>query len=144
MRLPDETSAALRQPSACERLKKVGLPLRRAAHGIAFRIALFAVAFMEAGCYPKAAPAPGALSANRVTWASTRWPGVTASALSAGRDLFLAKCDGCHAYPDLTAISEERWPGILEKMGKKSELSAEERDAVLHYVLASRSQPAGQ
>ena len=79
--------------------------------------ALFAASFSSSGCYPKAAAAPAAVSASGVTAASTRWPGVTASALSTGRDLFLARCNACHGYPDLRAISEDRWPGILEKDG---------------------------
>jgi hypothetical protein len=117
----------------------LGLPPHRGGHRIVLGVALFAAAFTE-GCYPKAGPPPGALSANSVTSASTRWPGVTASSLSAGRDLFLAKCNGCHDYPDLPAISDERWPNILEKMGPKADLVAEQRDAVLHFVLASRSE----
>jgi hypothetical protein len=96
------------------------------------------------GCYPKAGPPPAALSESSVASASTRWPGATAGALAAGRDLFLAKCDGCHNYPDLTAIAEEQWPGILDRMAKKSHLDAEERDEVLHYVLAARSEQSGQ
>jgi mono/diheme cytochrome c family protein len=107
-------------------------------------VALLAAAFTEAGCYPKAGPPPGALSANSVTSASTRWPGVTAGSLAAGRDLFLAKCNGCHDYPDLAAISDERWPNILDKMAKKADLGAEQRDAVLHFVLASRAEPGGR
>ena len=107
-------------------------------------VALCAVGLMEAGCYPRAAPPPGALSANSVTWASTRWPGVTASSLSTGRDLFISKCNGCHGYPDLAAIADKRWPDIVESMAKKSHLDAEGRDAVLHYVLASRSEHAGR
>jgi hypothetical protein len=114
------------------------LPLRR----IVWPIALLAVGLMEVGCYPRVGPPPVALSANSVTAASSRWPGVTASSLSRGHDLFLANCDQCHGYPDLTAIAEERWPGILEKMGDKAHLSAEEKDAVLHFVLASRSEQA--
>lgn len=106
--------------------------------------ALVAVTFALAGCYPQTAPAPGALSANGVTWASTRWPGVTASSLSAGHDLFVAKCNGCHGYPDLTAIADDRWPDIVKTMGRKAHLAAEESDAVLHFVLASRSEQAGR
>ena len=117
--------------------------LRRGDHRIVLGSALFAVGLVAAGCYPKAGPTPGALSATSVTWASTRWPGVTGSALSAGRDLFLSKCNGCHGYPDLDAVSEKRWPDILESMAKKSHLDAGERDAVLHYVLAARSERAG-
>jgi hypothetical protein len=92
------------------------------------------------GCYPKAGPPPAMLSQSSVAAASTRWPGVTAGALAAGHDLFLAKCNGCHDYPDLAAIAEERWPGILDKMAQKSHLDAGERDEVLHYVLAARSE----
>jgi hypothetical protein len=101
---------------------------------------LFTAGLMAASCYPKAGPAPEALSPSSVALASTRWPGVTASSLSAGRDLFLAKCDGCHNYPDLASIPDGRWPSILESMAKKSHLGAEERDEVLHYVLAARSE----
>jgi hypothetical protein len=107
-------------------------------------VSLVAAAPLTAGCYPKTAAAPGALSAESVTRASTRWPGVTASSLSTGHDLFIAKCNGCHGYPDLTAIPDEDWPGILEKMAKKADLGAEERDAVLHYVLTSRSEPSAR
>ncbi len=101
-------------------------------------LVLVTVPFMGSGCYPKVAPPPVALSANSVASAATRWPGVTAGSLSTGHDLFLANCDVCHGYPDLTAIPDARWPNILEKMAKKSHLGAEERDAILHFVLASR------
>jgi len=97
-----------------------------------------------AACYPKAAPPPGALSANAVASASAQSPGVTATSLSAGRELFLAKCNGCHAYPDLTAISEDRWPGILNSMAKKSHLGPDERTEVLQFILASRSDQAAR
>lgn len=109
-----------------------------------FRVALVTVGLLEAGCYPKVAAPPGALSANAVASASTRWPGVTVSSLSHGRELFLAHCNACHGYPDLAAISDERWPGILEKMARKAGLGAEDRDAVLHFVLAARAEQGAQ
>jgi hypothetical protein len=102
-------------------------------------VLLAAAAFSGSGCYPTTGPAPGPVSANAVTWASTRWPGVTGDSLSSGRNIFLAHCNACHGYPDVTAISDDRWPGILESMGKKAHLSPVERDEVLHFVLASRS-----
>jgi hypothetical protein len=109
-------------------------------HRNMLRASLIAFTLLEASCYPKAATAPPALSASGVALASARWPGVTEGALAAGHQLFVTKCNGCHDYPDLTAIPERRWPGILEKMAKKSHLNAEERDNVLHFVVASRSQ----
>jgi hypothetical protein len=111
---------------------------------IALGVSLFAVGLAASGCYPKAGPPPAVLSESAVASASARWPGVTGSALSAGHDLFLAKCDACHAYPDLTAIAEERWPKILDSMASKSHLNAEQHDEVLHYILASRSEQAGR
>jgi hypothetical protein len=107
-------------------------------------LALLALGLGAASCFPKTAATPGPLSAAGVTWASTRWPGVTAGALSAGRDHFVAKCNGCHGYPDLGAVPEGRWPEILESMAKKAGLAAEQREAVLHFVLASRAEQAGR
>src|SRR5580704_3958294 len=126
-------------------MKNIGLGLfaRRGVHRRALRVALFApLAMAFIGCYPKAGPPPVALSPSSVSWAGARWPGETANSLSAGRDLFLAHCNICHSYPDLSAIPDDRWPNILEKMGNKSHLSAQEKDAVLHFVLASRSDQA--
>jgi hypothetical protein len=128
-------------------MKKVGLGLfrRRRVPRSALRVALFApLAMTLMGCYPKAGPPPAALSANSLTWASARWPGETASSLSAGRDLFLAHCNVCHSYPELSAIPDDSWPSVLEKMGNKSHLNAQEKEAVLHFVLASRSDQAAR
>jgi cytochrome c5 len=101
-------------------------------------IALLAIGFMQTGCYPKSAPAPGALSPNSVTWASTKWKGVTESSLNAGRETFLAKCNACHDYPDLTVIPDEDWPSIVDRMGDKAELDPAKKEAVLHYIVAAR------
>jgi cytochrome c5 len=107
-------------------------------------VAVLAIGLLEAGCYPKTGPAPTALSADTAASASSRWPGVTASSLSAGHDLFVANCNVCHGYPDVTSISEADWPHILDSMAKKSHLDAEQRDEVLHFVLASRSEQTGR
>jgi hypothetical protein len=97
-----------------------------------------------AGCYPKAGAAPPPLSAESAAHASARWAGATPNRLAAGHDLFLAKCNGCHDYPDLTAIPEEKLPRIVERMGGKIHLDAEQHDAVLNFVLASRAQQLGE
>jgi hypothetical protein len=108
-----------------------------AAFGLALGVA-------GAGCYPKAGAAPGELSAASVTWATGRWSGTTADSLAAGRRRFLAKCNGCHNYPDFGAIAEERWPTIVERMAHKANLGAEERELVLRFVLVSRFEQAGR
>ncbi|MFO0761453.1 MAG: hypothetical protein U0359_33550 [Byssovorax sp.] len=116
-------------------------PSRGGGRRRAPRIALAAaLVVLGAGCYPKAGPAPGALSADAATRAAARWPGVTPDALTAGRDLFIAKCNRCHDYPDLSAIPEDRWSTIVERMAKKADLRAAEGDEVLHFILAARSE----
>jgi hypothetical protein len=109
-----------------------------------FALAALAVAVLCAGCFPKTAAAPPALSAGSVAKASARWKDGTAEALSMGHDRFVAKCNGCHGYPDLPAIADERWPAIVERMANKAHLGPEERDAILHYILASRQEQAGR
>ena len=99
-----------------------------------------ASALLVAGCYPKAGPAPGPVSANGVARASTRWPGVTGESLAAGHDLFIANCNRCHDYPDLTAVADEKWPAIVNRMGDKAELSPAQIDLVLHFVQTARSE----
>jgi hypothetical protein len=98
---------------------------------------------LAVGCFPKAADAPPPLSPEGVTWSSTRWPGTNASSLASGREHFVAKCNGCHGYPDLASITEDRWPAIVERMANKAGLAAEQREAVLRFVLASRSERTG-
>jgi hypothetical protein len=123
-------------------VKKIALvsPPRPRLRRIVLQVALLSVVAMGAGCYPRVAPPPAAVSGDHVTSASSRWPGVTASSLAQGHDLFLANCNQCHGYPDLSAIADDRWPGILDKMGRKAHLDPAETDAVLHFVLASRAE----
>jgi hypothetical protein len=97
----------------------------------------------SAGCFPKAAAVPPPLSAEGVTWASTRWPGTSAGTLAAGREHFVAKCNGCHSYPDLVAIPEARWPDIVQRMAHKAGLAEVEREAVLRFVVAARAERGG-
>jgi hypothetical protein len=120
------------------------LPTRWAGERTVLSAVLLALGLMGAGCFPKAGEPPGVLSASAVASASARSPGVTAGTLSAGRDLFLAKCNGCHKYPDLAAIPEASWPGIVDKMGNKAHLAPDERNEVLHFILASRSDQAAR
>ncbi|HEY2513830.1 MAG TPA: hypothetical protein VGI39_23340 [Polyangiaceae bacterium] len=123
-------------------------PPRSKSHrsALASAIALGALALSATGCfwYPKGAAAPPPLSAGSVSAASARWPGTTAESLAAGRDLFLAKCNNCHDYPDLGSVAEDKWPGTIEKMGQKANLGNEQREQVLHFVLAARSEASEQ
>jgi nitrate/TMAO reductase-like tetraheme cytochrome c subunit len=68
-------------------------------------------------------------------------PAVSEQSISTGRDLFIAKCNGCHGYPDLDSIAEERWPGVMKKMAGKADLTCSQGDDVLRFVLAARTEP---
>jgi len=103
------------------------------------RLALSALGLLAAGCiFPKAAPVPGPVSPADVDRGRYRWPDVDRASLSAGRDLFAARCNGCHDYPALTSIPEADWPPIVEKMARKAKLSREQGQLVLRFVLVAR------
>lgn len=117
--------------------------LRRTSHGIALAATLLATGIV-AGCYPKAGPAPGPVSPKSVASASTRWPGATAESLAAGHDLFIANCNKCHDYPDLTVIDDQKWPDIVDRMGHKADLTPQQIELVLHFVQTARSEQVGK
>jgi hypothetical protein len=100
--------------------------------------ALFLAALGASACYPKSGPAPGGLSPDSVTWASEKWPGSTPESLTKGHDAFIAKCNGCHDYPDLAAVDDEKWPRVIDRMGNKVDLDAGTKEAMVHFVLAAR------
>lgn len=103
-------------------------------------LAFAAAAILLAGCmYPKSAEPPASLTAAEVDKARAKDPAADAAAVGAGRDLFVAKCGECHDHPDVMAIEDARWPGILEEMGEKAEIDAAQRAGVLRFILAVRA-----
>lgn len=101
-------------------------------------VALLLVLAITACGYPKTAAAPGPVTGTAAETAATRWPGTTPASLNTGRELFLAKCNDCHGYPDTKRIADERWPKILTRMGKKADLTPEQTETVLRFVLTTR------
>lgn len=96
------------------------------------------------GClYPKAGSAPSPLDTMAVEAARTRWPDADAESLESGRQLFLGSCDGCHAYPALAHYEADEWPRIMKRMGGKADLSPEQTEQVLRFILVSRTQTPG-
>lgn len=84
------------------------------------------------GCgYPKSGPVPATPGGE----ASSNWPDA-----AEGRTLFVANCNKCHGHPDVHAESDAEWPSIVERMAKKAELDAAQRDKVLHFIQAARAQ----
>jgi cytochrome c5 len=90
--------------------------------------------------FPKTGAAPPPLSPAQTASALTS-PGVTEQSLTAGHDAFIAKCNGCHGYPDLGSISVEKWPDVMMRMAHKADLTESQGNDVLHFILASRVEP---
>ncbi len=95
------------------------------------------------GCflgYPKTVQtAPGAVSPAQVSAAQQKWPDATEAQLTQGHDLFTAKCNGCHGYPDVATIADEKWPDIMKSMGSKADLDDKQTEAVLRFVVSSKA-----
>jgi hypothetical protein len=101
------------------------------------------LASAAAGCaFPPAGDLPPPVTAADVETAKARFPDASEGALNAGRDLFAARCNGCHHYPDVSKIEDGRWPEILSRMGKKASLDDAQTHAVLSFILVARSEPA--
>lgn len=97
-----------------------------------------------AACFPKAGTVPGPLSAIAIESAQAKWPGTSADELERGRQLFLTYCNTCHSYPDRAAYTEAEWPGIARRMGGKVDLTEAEKEALVRFILANRSDPSAQ
>ncbi len=59
--------------------------------------------------------------------------------LTFGRSLFVQRCIQCHALPEIRAHSADEWPKLISEMADRAHLKAEEKQAVLVYLLAARS-----
>ena len=105
---------------------------------------LFATVALTACGFPKTGAAPAPLSPAQVAIAVAKSPATAEPSLSTGRDLFIAKCNGCHGYPDLGSIAEERWPDVMKRMAGKAHLDGSQGDDVLHFVLAARIEPTNK
>jgi len=60
------------------------------------------------------------------------------SALHRWHSLYLNRCNRCHALPDVRYYSAPRLTAIVEKMSRKAQMTPEEHDAVLKYLLTIR------
>ncbi|MFL6588900.1 MAG: c-type cytochrome [Chthoniobacterales bacterium] len=60
--------------------------------------------------------------------------------LAEGRRLYLNRCIQCHALPHVTKYDPERLTAIVAKMAGRANLSEQQHDAVLKYLLTTRAQ----
>jgi mono/diheme cytochrome c family protein len=75
------------------------------------------------------------VSDKELSAAKTKFPDATLEALQKGHGLYNGTCTNCHGAKSITERSEEKWPEIIERMAQKAQLTSEEKDAVLKYVM---------
>ncbi len=78
-----------------------------------------------------AVPVP---ASTHVEYASRRWPGTRLQDLSAGRELYILKCSGCHSLHAPKELSGQQWEKTVPEMMMRSRLTKEEADLMLRYL----------
>ena len=65
---------------------------------------------------------------------------VNVALLQKGRTLLVHRCIECHTLPPLWHYKIEDWPEIVNSMAHRASLKPADRDAIVAYILAVRSQ----
>jgi hypothetical protein len=65
------------------------------------------------------------------------------SSLRSGRDLYIAKCSGCHALIPVDQYDDARWTAEVDEMLKlkKVRLTGEDRSRILAYLTTANKVP---
>src|SRR5712692_4573492 len=65
---------------------------------------------------------------------------VDLATLQKGRKLFVHRCIECHSLPPVWHYRIEDWPPIENSMAHRASLKPAEREAIIAYILAVRTQ----
>ncbi len=103
------------------------------------------VAILLIACSPKggkttaaSTPAVDPMEA-QLAAAKTKYPDATSDQLKKGTLVYYGEaCTRCHSAKTITHFSAEELPGIIDNMARKAKISAEDKDAVLKYVMGVR------
>jgi hypothetical protein len=60
--------------------------------------------------------------------------------LREGRTLFVSRCIECHALPSVAQHTAAQWPRLIDEMADRANLNTSERNALVAYIVAARSQ----
>jgi mono/diheme cytochrome c family protein len=67
--------------------------------------------------------------------ASRRWPGTTVADLAAGRELYIARCSGCHQPVPPDHVAPAAWPAHVAEMKERSHLDERQASLVVRYLV---------
>ncbi len=99
------------------------------------KIIVTGIAFITIwGCTKRMAPAT---TANRNEPAKTSVAVSSQEVLAAGETAYKAKCGRCHALPDVSKFTAEKWVSIMNWMAPKAKMGETEKANVLAYVQAN-------
>jgi hypothetical protein len=89
-----------------------------------------------AGCASRL-PEPNAADAAR---AAKVWPGTTVGDLHRGKVQYMQRCSACHGLIDPHQFDAAKWPGFVQEMSGKLQITRSEVDDLTRYlVVASES-----
>jgi hypothetical protein len=123
----DEPRFRVDRPSGCGH---VSAPMRRAV--------VLSLLFVTA-CSAKMPPLATALDAERAN--------VQLGDLNAGRQMYIAKCKGCHGLPMPTDYTPAEWPKKVTDMAERSKVDDAQRRAIEQYLVVMSTpspQPAAK
>ncbi len=90
------------------------------------------LALLLGACARSTAPIATEADATR---AQARWPGMTLEELNAGRDVYVARCSGCHLPPTPNDYAPEAWPSHIAEMRERAHLDDGDEEAIRRYVI---------
>ncbi len=102
------------------------------------RAAILAVGVGVVGC--ATVEVPRAMEAD-VRRAGVSWPGTSLADLHHGRELFLARCTGCHQPIQPRKLNRGEWPAQVAEMKDRAHLDTTEADLVVRYLVTMAEAP---
>lgn len=87
--------------------------------------AVVAVVLLSAGCVALAHPTPD--DAARA--------GTTVEELERDRDIYVARCSGCHAVPLPSALPPDRWPRVVREMALQAKIPAGDQGRIERFLV---------
>ncbi|MFO0547181.1 MAG: hypothetical protein U0271_02270 [Polyangiaceae bacterium] len=83
------------------------------------------------GCEP-ALPHAAAPDAAR---GASLYPNITVADLEHGREVYVARCSGCHSLHPPRTRPAKTWPAEVERMSTRAKLAEDEKQAIERYLV---------